>query len=198
MAGWKGNLQTLQPDWHDVQSEHLNYAKRLHFSSEKYLLSLFLKPLFVITRSARKVCSYICFMLHTALNGICRHSTNGHAIHHPTLTNAAWQKKAWTCFYYVAQLAPNPRGLCSFSSVPESRTAAHESPFCGESSLGSVTERWNGSRVTSKNKIMQRVTCSLRHTSFPALFFLASHQPVLRLTGWIKSVRHVLVIWWEI
>lgn len=55
-----------------------------------------------------------------------------------------WQKKhksvglllffSFFFFYYVAQLAPDARGLCSFSSVPESRTAARESPLCGDES----------------------------------------------------------------
>ncbi len=142
--------------------------------------------------------SYMFYTSH-GLKEICGHSANGDATHLPhwQMWHCRRSKKLWTCFYYMAQLALNTRGLCSFSSVPVSCTAAHESPLCGDSSLGSVTERWNGSQVTSKNKIMQRVSnLDLLHTRFISCFvLLASPQPALQLTGWIKRVRqHVLVL----
>lgn len=48
---------------------------------------------FVITRSAWKVRSHICFVLHVARREICRNSANGGVIHQPALTDVAWQKK---------------------------------------------------------------------------------------------------------
>ncbi len=117
----------------------------------------------------------------------------------PTLTNVAWQKKhkAANLLYYVAQLAPNSRGLCSFSSVPVSCTAAHESPLCGESSLGSVTEPRTALMSPANIRSRSDVTnLDLLHTWFVSCFVLvASPQPVLRLAAWIKRVRqHVLIL----
>lgn len=64
MAFVMENLQSPKPGWHNVQSEHQKYTKILHFSSEKWLLILYLKHLFVNACSAWKVCSYIQYVLY--------------------------------------------------------------------------------------------------------------------------------------
>lgn len=86
--------------------------------------------------------------------------------------------KLWTCFYYVAQVAPNTRGLCSVSSVQKSCTAGHESPFWGIFiKKHSRAPEWLLSDE-SWNKIMKKVTnVFLPQGSFPVLLF----WPVLSL-----------------
>lgn len=97
--------------------------------------------------SKTSFCNYT-FRSHNCVPVILRFCTThsaGWNLHTFTITNVPWQKKHEAVnLYYAAQVNPNTRGLCSFSSVPESCTAGQESHYCEESSLGSVTKSQDG------------------------------------------------------
>ena len=90
------------------------------WSRQKKCTFLMREISFVFISKTSFFCNYtFCFLVwHMGFKDV---------VHHPTLTDVTWQKKhksvelLFFCFvfYYVAQLAPDARGLCSFSSVPE-------------------------------------------------------------------------------
>lgn len=166
MSGCNENPQppdmTVQSETRITQTHYISHER-----NSLFFYFLFLKHLFVITCAALwKVRSYIVYYTRRFVTSADNRRMERSSIN-PTLTNVARQKKykaVWTRFHCVAQLAPNTRGPCSFSSVPESCTAGHESPFCAESSSGSITERWDGCQVTGENEIvLQKFWDLLRH-----------------------------------